>query len=194
MKKLIKAAWCRNELDPGRMTKALLQYRNTPSQSDHLSPAQKLFGQPIQDTIPAHHRAFAPQWQQNAEEAEQRALHHQDQVEKHYNQHARDLPELSIGSKVAVHNSCTKLWDIYGNITAIGPYRRYHIKTAGGRILIRNRRYIRRRFPAAPPGYQHAILPAPAPSPTPDSATTPPRRSSRPHTRPPRLIEEIGST
>ena len=106
----------------------------------------------------------------------------------------RDLPELSIGSKVAVHNSCTKLWDIYGNITAIGPYRRYHIKTAGGRVLIRNRRYIRRRFPAAPPGYQHATLPAPAPSPTPDSATTPPRRSSRPHTRPPRLIEEIGST
>ena len=194
MKKLIKAAWCHNELDPGRMTKALLQYRNTPSQSDHLSPAQKLFGHPIQDTIPAHRRAFAPQWQQDAEEAEQRALHHQDQAEKHYNQHARDLPELSIGSKVAVHNSCTKLWDIYGNITAIGPYRRYHIKTAGGRVLIRNRRYIRRRFPAAPPGYQHATLPAPAPSPTPDSATTPPRRSSRPHTRPPRLIEEIGST
>ena len=174
------------------MTKALLQYRNTPSQCDHLSPAQKLFGQPIQDIIPAHRRAFAPQWQQSAEEAEQRALRHKDQAEKYYNQHARDLPELSVGSKVAIQNSHTKLWDVYGTITAIGLYRRYYIKTAGGRVLTRNRRYIRRRFPVVPPESQHTPQPAPVPPPPP--VPTPPRRSSRPHTRPPRLIEEIGST
>ena len=159
MKKLIKAAWRHDKLDPGHVTKALLQYCNTPSQCDHLSPAQKLFGQPIQDIIPAHRR---------------------------------DLPELSFGSKVAIQNSHTKLWDVYGTITAIGPYRRYYIKTAGGRVLTRNRCYIRRRFPVVPPESQHTPQPTPVPPPPP--VPTPPRRSSRPHTRPPRLIEEIGST
>ena len=60
MKKIIRAAWKRDSLDERTLTRALLQYRNTPSQQDRLSPAQKLFGHPIQDTLPAHRRAFAP--------------------------------------------------------------------------------------------------------------------------------------
>ena len=94
MKKIIQAAWKRDSLDDQKLTRALLQYRNTPSQRDHLSPAQKLFGHPIQDTLPAHRRAFAPQWQTTAEEAEQRAIHNADQVEHNYNQQARGLPEI----------------------------------------------------------------------------------------------------
>ena len=50
MKKIIRAAWNGRHLDE----KALLQYRNTPSRRDRLSPAQKLYGHPVQDTLPAH--------------------------------------------------------------------------------------------------------------------------------------------
>ena len=76
MKKLFEASWVRSSLDEGRLARALLQYWNTPSWRDNLSPAQKLFGCPIQDMLPAHHRAFAPEWQRSAEEMEAAAASH----------------------------------------------------------------------------------------------------------------------
>ena len=152
MKKIIQASWTCDALDEHKLTRALLQYRNTPSQRDRLSPAQKLFGQPIQDTLPAHRRAFAPQWQISAEEVEEHAVTHAEQVEHYYNQHARALPEIHVVSNVAIQNTSTKLWDIYGIVTAIGPHRQYYVKTASGRVLARNRRYLRHRVPLAPPG------------------------------------------
>ena len=50
MKKLIYASWTGRSLDHDKLCRALLQYRNTPSRKDGLSPAQKLFGHPVQDT------------------------------------------------------------------------------------------------------------------------------------------------
>ena len=179
MKKLIKSAWNGRIVDDDKLTRALLQYRNTPSRKDGLSPAQKLYGHPIQDTLPAHRKAFLLEWQRPVAEAEQQAITTQETVEQSYNQHARPLPLITIGSHVAVQNHETKQWDIYGTITDIGPHRRYFIKTCGGNVLVRNRRFIRRRVPLVPT------------SSTPHQAPVPPRRSSRSHTRPKRLIEEI---
>ena len=64
------------------------------------------------------------------------------QAEHHYNQHARPLPEIGIGSKVAIQNTVTQLWDSYGIVTAIGSHRRYFVKTASGRVLVRNCCYL----------------------------------------------------
>lgn len=196
MKNLIKASWTRDALDERKLTRALLQYRNTPSQRDRLSPAQKLFGQPIQDTLPAHRRAFAPQWQISAEEAEKHAITQAERVEHYYNQHARTLPEIHIGSNVVIQNTITKLWDIYGIVTSIGPHRRYYVKTASGRVLARNRRYLRRRVPFLPPGTTAVLR---QPSQVADSGPIPPpqpplRRSARSHSRPNRLVEEVTFT
>jgi len=58
LKKLIQTCWTGRSLDHEKFCRALLQYRNTPSRKDGLSPAQKLFGHPVQDILPAHHRAF----------------------------------------------------------------------------------------------------------------------------------------
>ena len=63
MKKIIRGAWNKRFLDEDRMCKALLEYRNTPSARDGLSPAQKLFGHPMEDTLPAHPRSFSQEWQ-----------------------------------------------------------------------------------------------------------------------------------
>ena len=196
MKNLIKTSWIRDTIDERKMTRALLQYRNTPSQRDLLSPAQKLFGHPIQDTLPAHRRAFAPKWQISAEEAETHATKQAERVEHYYNQHARTLPEIHIGSNVAIQNTITKQWDIYGVVTSIGPHRRYYVKTASGKVLVRNRRYLRRRIPLVAPG---ATSPLPQQSETVDTSLSLPvqaplRRSSRPHSRPNRLVEEVAFT
>jgi len=71
MKKLIQACWTGRSLDHKKFCRALLQYRNTPSRKNGLSPAQKLFGHPVQDILPAHHRAFLPEWQRPVATAEQ---------------------------------------------------------------------------------------------------------------------------
>jgi len=64
MKKIIRAAWTGRTLNEDKLCRALLQYRNAPSRKDGLSPAQKLYSHPIQDTLPAHHTSFAPLRQQ----------------------------------------------------------------------------------------------------------------------------------
>ena len=49
---------------------------------------------------------------------------------------------FQVGNHVAVQNPTSKLWDIYGTITAVGLYRRYFIKTQSGTFLVRNQRFI----------------------------------------------------
>ena len=54
MKKLIKRATKRSGvIDQYQLARSLLQYRNTPSRKDNVSPAQKLYGHPVQDTLPS---------------------------------------------------------------------------------------------------------------------------------------------
>ena len=192
MKKIIEGAWIRHHLDKDRLVRGLLQYRNTPSRRDGLSPAQKLFGKPIQDTLPAHYRAFAPQWQKPPVEDD---VSMDLKTEEYYNQRAHTLPELTTGTNVAIQNPNTKRWDIYGVVTAIGPYRRYHIKTSNGRVLVTNRRYIRHRLPIVPPAVQNAppgnhVVPPIQNAP---NTQTLPRRSTRQHVQPTRYVEEFVS-
>ncbi len=45
-----------------------------------------------------------------------------------------------MGPQVAIQNSITKLWDIYGVVIDIGPHRRYYIKTTSGQVLVCNKK------------------------------------------------------
>ena len=194
MKKIIRVAWNGTYLSEEKLCKALLQYRNTPSRKDGLSPAQKLYGRPVQDTLPAHHRSFAPEWQRSIEEAEKQAFTTRETTREYYNATASPLPEIQVGSNVAVQNPRTKLWDTYGVVTAIRPHRKYHVKTKNGTMLIRNRHFLRRRVPASipegipvatqPMSSQSAAIPHPAEEPIPQ------RRSSRIRKPPQRLLED----
>ena len=101
--------------------------------------AQKLFGHPVQDTLPAHRRSFAPEWQKSTSEAESLAQGTTKNSTRAYNQQARPLPDLKVGNHVAIQHPTSKLWNTYGVITAIGPYRKYFVKMQSGRVLVRNR-------------------------------------------------------
>ena len=126
MKKIIAASWDYRHLNDNRLCRALLQYRNTPSRRDGFSPAQKLYGHPVQDTLPAHRCSFEPEWQCSAQEADQQATYTLQQSETFYNAHTHALTDIEIGSTVALQNQHTKLWNIYGKVVAIGPNRRYY--------------------------------------------------------------------
>ena len=188
MKKIIRAAWNGRNLDEEKLCRALLQYRNTPCRKDGLSPAQKLYGRPVQDMLPAHRRSFAPQWQRTTEDAERQAASTREAAQKQYNASARSLREIQVGSNVAVQNPRTKLWDTYGVVTSMEPYRQYSIKTSRGTIIVRNRRYLRRRAPmlvpeGGPKASQQSSQPVKEPS-------TLPRKSGRYKKPTQRLIED----
>ena len=72
-------------------------------------------------------------------------------MEQSYSQHNRPLPDITIGSPVAIHNQESKQWDRYRVVVDIGRHRRYFIKTTNGRVLVRNRRFIQKRVPTSLP-------------------------------------------
>ena len=183
MKKLITAAWTGRSVNQDKLFRALLQYRNTPSRRDGQSPAQKLYGHPIQDTLPAHRRSFAPEWQRHSLDTEESLKI----SEEYYDQHAHKLPDLHVGSHVTIQNTSSKLWDIYGIITAIAPHRRYFVRTQSGNILVRNRRFLRKRIATS--------VHAPGPIDIVSQDTVPdtlpaPQRPARQRRPPERLIED----
>jgi len=73
-----------------------------------LSPAQKLYRHPVQDS--AHRRAFSQEWQHKAGSAEQQAETTWQSSAKYYNQHGHSLTEIGIGSNEAIQNPRTKLF------------------------------------------------------------------------------------
>lgn len=201
MKKFIQAAWVGQSLDKGKLARSLLQYRNTPSRRDGLSPAQKLFGHPIKDA------AFMPKWQQSMEA---QACKCNDQVELFYNRHAHFLPEIHTGSHVVVQNLVSRHWDIYRVVIEVNPHQRYYVRTSSKHILVRNRQLLRRRVPPSSttgPSYASSCSTTPTPTPSPPTglsnpnshvampapmvAPTAPRHSTHVCSKPHRLIEEI---
>ena len=104
MKKIIRAAWTGRTLNEDKLCRALLQYRNAPSRKDGLSPAQKLYSHPIQDTLPAHHTSFAPLRQQSEGEAATKFKASVESSRRYYNRAAHPLPEITVGTNVAVQD------------------------------------------------------------------------------------------
>ena len=181
MKKLIYTAWNGRYLEEDTLCQALMQYRNTTYRKDGVSPAQKIYGHPVQDTLPAHRRSFAPEWQCEAEHVEQSAQASQKIAVKYYNSSAHSLPDIKVGSHVAVQHPKTKLWDTYGVVTSIGPHGQYHVKIGTAKIAVHNCRFLQRRVPGPiPPGRTTQ----------PQTPVPPFRRSGRDRKPANRLIED----
>ena len=61
------------------------------------------------------------------------------------------MPKITVGSLVAVQDTDTKRLDIYGVVISVNDFRKYVVKTSSGRVLVRNRRFMRKRVPASLP-------------------------------------------
>ena len=72
------------------------------------------------------------------EESTQAALSYPEKAVNFYNNHAHNLREITIGSNMVIQNPNTKLWEIYGIVTDIGPHCRYYVKTHGRCVFMQN--------------------------------------------------------
>lgn len=61
-------------------------------------PAEVLYGRSLQTAVPAHRRAFAPEWQAAVEECDPKQSTRREQAEWYYNRSARTLPPFRIGT------------------------------------------------------------------------------------------------
>ncbi|KAF0300867.1 uncharacterized protein FJT64_000353 [Amphibalanus amphitrite] len=173
-KKLVLAASSLGQLDQDQLDRSLLELRNTP-RADGRSPAQVLFGHPLRSGVPTHHRAFASEWQRAAAVCEEKAAELQEQAVRRYNNSTRRLSALTLGSRVGIQDPTTGRWNRIGVIVGVGQRRTYLVKTASGRVLWRNRRYLRPYRP---------LLTEPIP-PVAPSASRPPAAGAPPPPPPP---------
>lgn len=109
-------------LDDESFQQALLEWRNTP-RSDGLSPAQRIFGHPLRSLVPAHHRSYAKEWQNSMEECDRFNAEQKTSATDRYNERARPLAPLNIGTPVRIQDPNSKLWDRSGIILSKGRHR-----------------------------------------------------------------------
>lgn len=148
MKKLVRGNWNHSAREPNwdDLCQGILIYCNTP-RYDGRSPAMTVFGHPVRDTLPTHRRAFASEWQVAADVLDKRAAEKREKIESYYNRTAHQLPSLRVRDRVAVQDSQTKRWDRYGVVVEVMRNNDFLIRLTSGRILRRNRKFLRRRLP-----------------------------------------------
>ncbi|KAF0302300.1 hypothetical protein FJT64_025599 [Amphibalanus amphitrite] len=99
-----------------------------------------------------------------------------------YNKSTRRLSPLKIGSRVDLQDPATGRWNRIGVIVGVGQRRTYLVKTASGKVLWRNRRYLRPYRPLltepTPPVAPSAPRPPAAGAPQPPPPPPPPARTA----------------
>ena len=133
-------------LNNNKVAQALLQYRNTPLPDIGLSPAQMLLHRQLRDSVPSHpdHYQLHKDWVVTAEERENASSKRTHLIVEQYNKKRTDLPPLPVGTDVVIQGP-NKKWDRSGRIVEALPFRQYRIRMFhSGRVLLRNRKYIRK--------------------------------------------------
>ena len=128
-------------LSKGDVHLALLEFRNTPSERDGVSPSQKLFSRRLRARLPTTKELFKPQVvdgnkiMAGAERAKQKQ-------EDNYDVKAHSLSPLEVGEFVHVKLPGKQTWSLAKRVKQVGP-RSYEVM-CGERIYRRNRRDLRK--------------------------------------------------
>ena len=155
--------------DMDRVTRALMQHRNTPDTEYGLSAAQLVFGRPIRDFLPIKPGQFSPSevWVDTREKRELALRERFLRGAERWSRNTRDLKPLKIGQKVLIQNQhgagkIAKKWERTGQVVEDLGYNKYRVRVDGsGRVSDRNRQFLRQITPVSP------SLPGPGPSPSP---------------------------
>ena len=131
-------------LDNDRAAKAIMQHRNTPIPEVGLSPAQVLLHRQLRDHIPANPKHYEPhpEWVISASDREKAFAKRNADIASRYNSVSHHLQVLEARTAVLIQEG--RKWNRSGMIVEVLPNRQYRIRMDGsGRIVLRNRRYIR---------------------------------------------------
>ena len=127
----------------------LLEFRNTP-RANGFSPSQLLFGQPLRSQVLAHPSAFKPDWHDLRNTIDQAASSLAAKARQRHDQHAKPLPVLRHGTVVRVQHPRSKRCDTVPEVIEVKRSgRSYGVKTESGRVLWRNRRFLRLFYPTS---------------------------------------------
>ena len=183
MKTLVLKTTSNGNLDVDSFQRGLLEWRYTPGRSGR-SPARMLFGRPLDSFVLARRSEFSNDWRDRFTALERGR--DSDAVTIQYNCTAHPLPRLQPGTHVDLQDPSTKLWQQHGVIVSTGRHRDYQVRLPSGRVLRRNRSFLRPRVMPTP---VQTSAPAPAPTPLPTAApatSAQPRRSPRRRRKPER--------
>ena len=156
----------RGTLDTDAVSKALMQYRNTPIKGTDASPAQLLLGRSLRDSVPQPPSSYkiSNKWQQMLRQREKNMVQSAESSTE-ASTDRRILNELPVGSEVRVQNSDTKVWDRCGMVVESLPFRQYRVKIHGsGRSTIRNRVHLRPVLVFKPVNITNTKQPAASPA------------------------------
>ena len=136
-------------LNNDAFTMAIMQYRNTPTQSTGVSPAIALFGRHLRDFVPLSPGNYipSPQWTRLLLEKEfKHAKAHLKETTK-WSEHSRRQEPLKVGHIVSVQNLAGNhplKWDRTGTVIEVRQHDQYGIRMDGSnRVTYRNRKHLR---------------------------------------------------
>ena len=140
-------------LDNAKITRALLQHRNTPDRDTGLSPAQLLLGRNLKDFLPTPpgRQKLGLIWKKTLEAREVALQHRSKSAEAVWVEHTRGLPPLKIGDHVIVqnqHGNYPNKWDNRGVVVEVLQFHQYKIRLDGSwQSTLRNRKFLRKFTP-----------------------------------------------
>ena len=162
-KRLIKDNVCADgKLDSVKLTRALLNYRNTPDRATGLSPAEMLLGRQLRDFLPGKPVStpvstsadLSRTWCEVSEWREMALSKRSTKAQERLTANTKELPTLGVGQSVLVQNQVgnqPRKWDKRGVIVEVLPFRQYKVMLDGSRRLtLRNRKFLRAFTPVIP--------------------------------------------
>ncbi|GBL99714.1 hypothetical protein AVEN_249752-1 [Araneus ventricosus] len=126
--------------DNRRPAIGLLEYRNTPISGLGLSPAQLMFNRRLRTKLPISNKLLNPEL---FKDVNIKLLRRQQTQKHYYDRSSKILTKLKPGDKIVVQNVKTKIWEPAVVLSKTKTPRSYKIKTLYGRVLVRNRKFLR---------------------------------------------------
>ena len=146
MKKIIRGSFIQSQrrVDSESFAAGILLYRNTPCSPTNRSPAEILFGRQLRDNLPVSRKLLKPNLRFDVENRRRDAYAKVDKYSPRV-----QLPLLRPGTRVFVQNPMTKKWTSEGSVISFGHNEReYLIEMENGKIMRRNRHFLREKLVA----------------------------------------------
>ena len=136
------------------MTAALLTFKNTPDRNTRMSPAEYVFGRPVNDMLPTGSHwtdSFGDDWKRTMAVRELAVAGRHKHCHERLSEHMKALPPLQVGDHMAIQNQHSNQplkWDKHGVVVSCEGFDKYGVKVLGsGRLTHRNRQHLRQYTP-----------------------------------------------